>query len=61
VDVLILYVLLFEGRHFDTLEVIQAELQAVLNTLTERGFQDAFRRWEKHWKRCIRAEGDDFE
>jgi hypothetical protein len=28
-------------RHFDTIEVIEAELQTVLNTLTEHDFQDA--------------------
>jgi hypothetical protein len=32
-----------EGRHFDTIEVIKAESQAVLNTLTEHDFQDAFK------------------
>jgi hypothetical protein len=31
-----------KGRHFDTTEVIEAELQAVLNSLTEQDFQDAF-------------------
>jgi hypothetical protein len=30
-------------RYFDTTEVIEAESQAVLNTLTEHGFQDAFK------------------
>jgi hypothetical protein len=34
-------------RHFDTAEVIEAELQAVLNTLTEHDFQDAFTKWKK--------------
>jgi hypothetical protein len=29
-----------KGRHFDTDEVMKVELQAVLNTLTEHGFQD---------------------
>jgi hypothetical protein len=29
-----------KGRHFDTTEVIKAESQVVLNTLTERDFQD---------------------
>jgi hypothetical protein len=29
-----------KGRHFDTIEVIEAESQAVLNTLTEHDFQD---------------------
>jgi hypothetical protein len=32
-----------KGRHFDTLEVIEAESQAMLNTLTEQDFQDAFK------------------
>jgi hypothetical protein len=27
------------GRHFDTIEVIEAESQAVLNTLTKHDFQ----------------------
>jgi hypothetical protein len=30
-----------KGLHFDTVEVIEAESQAVLNTLTEHDFQDA--------------------
>jgi hypothetical protein len=31
-----------KGRHFDTLEVIEAESQEVLNILTEHDFQDVF-------------------
>jgi hypothetical protein len=31
------------SRHFDTIEVIEAETDAVLNTLTEHGLQDAFK------------------
>jgi hypothetical protein len=30
------------SRHFDTIEVIKAELQVVLNILTEQDFQYAF-------------------
>jgi hypothetical protein len=30
-----------KGLHFDTTEVIEGELWAVLNTFTEHGFQDA--------------------
>jgi hypothetical protein len=30
-------------RHFDTIRVLEAELQVVLNTLTEQDFQDAFK------------------
>jgi hypothetical protein len=33
-----------KGRHFDTTEVIEAESQAVLNSLTEHDFQGAFRK-----------------
>jgi hypothetical protein len=31
-----------KGRHFGEVQVIEAESQAVPNTLTENGFQDAF-------------------
>jgi hypothetical protein len=53
--------LLSVSRHFDTIEVMDAESQAVLNTLTEHDFQDAFKNGRRVWKRCIRAEGDYFE
>jgi hypothetical protein len=36
----------------DTTEVIEAESQAVLNTLTEHDFQDAFKKRQKRWERC---------
>jgi hypothetical protein len=32
-----------KGHHFDTIEVIEAESQDVLNTLTEHDFQDALK------------------
>jgi hypothetical protein len=32
-----------KGRRFDTTEMIEAESQAVMNTLTEHDFQDAFK------------------
>jgi hypothetical protein len=32
-----------KGRYFDTLEVVEAESQAVLNTLIEHDFQAAFK------------------
>jgi hypothetical protein len=37
-----------KGSHFDRIEVIEAEWEAVLNTLTEHDFQDAF----KHGRRA---------
>jgi hypothetical protein len=33
-----------KGRHFDTIEVMEAESQAVLNSLTEHDFQGAFKK-----------------
>jgi hypothetical protein len=33
-----------KGSHFDTIEVFEAESQAVLNTLREHHFQDAFKK-----------------
>jgi hypothetical protein len=48
-------------RRFDTIEVIEAESQEVLNTLTEHDFQDAFKKWQKHWEWFISAEGDYFK
>jgi hypothetical protein len=50
-----------EGRRFDAIEVMERDSQAVLNTLTEHDFQDAFRKWQKRWEGCIRAKGNDFE
>jgi hypothetical protein len=32
-----------KGRHFDTVEAIEAESLPVLNILTEHDFQDAFK------------------
>jgi hypothetical protein len=49
-----------KGRHFDTAEVMEAEPQAVLNSLTEHGFQDALRHG-RGWEGCIGTEGDCFE
>jgi hypothetical protein len=45
-----------KGSHFDTIEVIEAETQVALNTLTEHDFQDALKKWQKRWEWCIREE-----
>jgi hypothetical protein len=50
-----------KDRHFDTIEVIEAKYQAVLNTLTEHDFQDSFKKRQKRGEWCIRAERDYFE
>jgi 23S rRNA maturation mini-RNase III len=48
-------------RNFDAIEVIEAESQAMMYTLSEQDFQDAFKTWQKRWRRCIGAEGNCFE
>jgi hypothetical protein len=48
-----------KGLHFDTIEVIEAESQAVRDT--EQDFQDACKNWHKRWEACVREEGDYFE
>jgi hypothetical protein len=48
-------------RNFDILEAIEAQSQAVSNTLREHDFQGAFKKMEESRKQCIRAEGDYFE
>jgi hypothetical protein len=50
-----------KGRRFDTTEEIQAQSQGVLDTLTEKDFQDAFQKWRRQWDRCLHAGGNYFE
>ena len=50
-----------KGRRFQTLEEIQAESQAVLNTLRQNDFQEFFKNWQRRWDRCHASEGDYFE
>jgi hypothetical protein len=50
-----------KGSHFDTIEVIDAESTAMLNTLTEHDLLDVFKKNDELWGRCIRAEGAYFE
>jgi len=50
-----------KGRRFDTIEDIQAETHKVLDTLTEKNFQDAFQKWRRRWDWCLRAGGNYFE
>jgi hypothetical protein len=50
-----------EGRRFDTIEEIQAESQRVLDTVTEKDFQEAFQKCRSRWDRCVHAGGNYFE
>jgi hypothetical protein len=47
-----------KGRHFDTIEVMEAEPQAVLNAFMEHDFQVTLKKGQKHWERCICTEGN---
>ena len=49
-----------KGQRFKT-EEIQAESQAVRNTLQENDFQECFKYWQRRWDRCESSEGDYFE
>jgi hypothetical protein len=49
-----------KGYHFDTIEAMESESEAVLNTLTEHDFQDAFKKWQIGWEQGIPMERDYF-
>jgi hypothetical protein len=36
-----------KGRRFDTTDEMQAESQRVLDTLTEKDFQETFQKWRR--------------
>jgi len=50
-----------KGCWFDTIEEIQAESYSVLDTLTEKDFQEAFQKWRRRWDRCLHVGGNYFE
>jgi hypothetical protein len=47
-----------KGCWFDTIEEIQAKLQRVLDTLTEKDFYEAFQKWKRWWNQCLHAGGN---
>jgi hypothetical protein len=49
-----------KGHRFDTIEETQAELQRVLDILTEKDCQKAFQKWTRRRDRCLHAGGDHF-
>jgi len=50
-----------KGRRFDTIEEIEAESQRVLDTLTEKDFQEAYQKWRRWWDGCLHAGGNYLE
>jgi hypothetical protein len=49
-----------KGRRFDITQETYAESQRVLDTLTEKDFQEAFQKW-RQWVLCLLAGGKYFE
>jgi hypothetical protein len=47
-----------KGRRFQTVEEIQEQSQAVLNTLREYDFQECFKNWQQRWDRCQASDGE---
>jgi hypothetical protein len=47
-----------KGCQFDRTEEIQAKSQRVLDTLTEKDFQEAVQKWRRWWDRCLHAGGN---
>jgi hypothetical protein len=47
-------------RRFDNTEEIQAESPTVLDTLTEKDFQEVFQKW-RQWDQCLYAGWNYFE
>jgi hypothetical protein len=50
-----------KGRHFDTTEASEGGSQALLKTLIEQDFKDAFKKWQKLWEWCACTVGGYFE
>jgi transposase len=50
-----------KGRRFQTVEEIQADSQAILNTLGENDFQECFKNWQCCWEHCQASEGNYYE
>jgi hypothetical protein len=49
------------GYRLETIEETQAEFQRVLDTLTEKDFQEACQKWRRWWHRCLHAGGNHFK
>jgi hypothetical protein len=50
-----------KGHRFDTIDEIQAKSQRILDTLTEKDFQEAIQKWRRRWDRHLHAGGNYLE
>jgi len=50
-----------KGKHFESIQDIEAATTAQLKTLTKEDFQNCFRKWQERWDKCVRSGGEYFE
>jgi hypothetical protein len=50
-----------KGHHFESIEGIQRAVTQALNNIPQAAFQECYKQWQHHWKRCVQAQGMYFE
>jgi len=50
-----------KGKHFESIQDIEATMTAQLKTLVKEDFQNCFRKWQEHWNKCVWSKGEYFE
>ena len=50
-----------KGRHFGTIENVQAAVTTILKDISIQEFQGSFQAWQNRWQRCVDAQGCYFE
>jgi hypothetical protein len=50
-----------KGCRFDTIEGIQGESHVVLDTVTEKDFQEVFQKQRRQWDWCLHVGGNYFK
>jgi len=49
------------GKHFESIQDVEAATTVQLKTLMKEDFQNCFRNWQERWDKCVRSEGEYFE
>jgi surfactin synthase thioesterase subunit len=50
-----------KGHHSESTEDIQMSVMQALNDIPHAVFQECYKEWLHHWKRCVQAQGMYFE
>jgi len=50
-----------KGHYFESTEDIQKSVTQTLNDIPQIAFQEFYKQWQHHWKRCVWAQGMYFE